>query len=188
MAFEGTVEIASVTHPQALEGGVCVAWERPSRGWRARPSPHVLPRCRCPLCSWAPALPATLLPTLSLLSPDGNLTMAQVRGCRRPPGGLCDPAPRSLFSFVLSFLTCFPVFPFFDFFSQVSIFPPFSASRGLHPSPSQWTGISLDMNKGPCLRRRTEGVHRHRLSYLLFKTVLLGCKRSSRVVGQISPE
>lgn len=52
VAFEGTVEIASATRPQALEGGVCAAWERPSRGWRVRPSPRVLPRCRCPLCSW----------------------------------------------------------------------------------------------------------------------------------------
>lgn len=51
-AFEGTVEIASVTRPQALDGGVCAAWERPSGGWRVRPSPHILPRRGCPLRSW----------------------------------------------------------------------------------------------------------------------------------------
>lgn len=81
MAFEGTVEMASATRPQALEGGVCAAWERPSRGWRARPSPPVLPRRRCPLCSWAPALPATLLPTLSSL-------LSQIRGCPATWGSL----------------------------------------------------------------------------------------------------
>ena len=162
---------------------MCAAWGRPSRGWRARPPP--LPRG--PPCS----APGRLLyrppssPRQAACCPQMGPHSARGPGVPLDhPGVFVTLLPKgSPFSFVLSVLTCFPVFPSFKFLLSILDFP----SRGLDPSASRWTGVSLDMNKGPCLRR-TEGVHRHRASYLLFKTVFLGCRQSSHVVGQVSPQ